>query len=169
MKLLVGLGNPGKEYAQNRHNVGFMFLDTFKTFETFNTNKRAYAEVSRDLVRDLLLAKPNTFMNSSGKAVKALLEYYKISLEDLYVVHDDLDIKLGEFKIQKGKGPKIHNGVNSIEETLKSNDFWRVRIGVDNRTLENRIPGDQYVLSNFEGFEASKLPDIFEKIKPELL
>ncbi len=169
MKLFVGLGNPGKEYVKNRHNVGFMFLDTFSTFETFNTNKHTYSLVAKDLIHDVLLAKPNTFMNSSGKAVKALLAYYKLNTSDLYIIHDDLDIRLGEYKIQKGVGPKIHNGVNSIEETLNTKDFFRIRIGVDNRLPENRIPGERYVLTDFEPFEMDQLHAVFERIKAELL
>jgi PTH1 family peptidyl-tRNA hydrolase len=169
MKLLVGLGNPEKKHLKNRHNVGFMFLDTFNTFETFNTNKHTYSLVAKDLVHNILLAKPNTFMNASGKAVKALIEYYKISLENVYVVHDDLDIAFGEYKIQKGKGPKIHNGIISIEESIGTTDFWRIRIGVDHRTPENRIPGEAYVLSDFEPYEMDTLKNVFEKVKEELL
>lgn len=168
MKLLVGLGNKEEKYLKNRHNVGFMFLDTFKTFETFNLNKRVYADVAKDLSHNILLAKPNTYMNFSGKALKALLNYYKISLDDLYVVHDDLDIALGEYKIQKGVGPKVHNGINSIEESLNSKEFWRIRIGVDNRT-ENREAGEKYVLSDFEPFELPILNSSFDKIKEEIL
>lgn len=169
MKLFVGLGNPDKKYLNNRHNVGFLFLDTFNTFETFNTNKHVYASVAKDLINNVLLAKPNTFMNSSGKSVKALVDYYKISLDDVYIIHDDLDISFGEYKIQKGKGPKIHNGIISIEEQLGTADFWRVRIGVDHRTPENRTPGEQYVLADFELFELSALNAVFEKLREELL
>lgn len=121
------------------------------------------------MVHNVLLAKPNTFMNSSGKAVKALLEYYKLDISDLYVIHDDLDIKFGEYKIQKAVGPKIHNGVNSIEEILGTKDFSRIRIGVDNRLPEKRIPGERYVLTDFEAFEMDQLNAVFEKIKLELL
>src|SRR3989344_3218324 len=82
-----------------------------------------------------LLVKPQTFMNNSGEAVQKIINFYKIDLQDLYVVHDDLDIRLGEYKIQFGKGPKVHNGVSSIEQALGTKDFWRVRIGIDNKDV----------------------------------
>ena len=88
-------------------------------------------------------------MNDSGVAVKNLSTHYNLQHTNLYVVHDDLDLTLGSYKIQFGKGPKVHNGLLSIEEELGTSDFWRVRIGVDNRDPNNRIPGDEYVLQNF--------------------
>lgn len=119
MKLVVGLGNPGEKYKDTRHNVGFMVIDKLKKY--------------KENLRKVVLVKPKTFMNKSGVVVAKLKRFYKISVDDLYVVHDDLDLKLGEYKIQKGVGPKVHNGVSSVEEQLGSKEFWRVRVGVDNR------------------------------------
>lgn len=150
MYALVGLGNPGREYENTRHNVGFLFIDYFGQ------------------QKNIINLKPDTFMNNSGEAVKKLLNYYKISPENLYVVHDDLDLRLGEFKIQKGKGPKLHNGINSIEEHIATSDFWRVRIGVDNRDPDNRMSGESYVLEKFSTEELKKITQIFEEVKKEL-
>ena len=146
MKLFIGLGNPGNKYKNTRHNVGWMVLDRLvSSFQfpiesqlpSFKFEKSFNAEVLK--MQDVLLVKPQTFMNESGKAVKKLVDFYKVDMDDLYVIHDDLDIKLGEYKIQKGVGPKVHGGVNSIENELGKEDFWRVRIGIDNRDSENKI------------------------------
>ncbi len=165
MKLLVGLGNPGEKYKKTRHNVGFMVVDTLAS--QIAEGKWQVSEKFHSLLfnfdQALLLAKPNTFMNSSGEAIKKLVDFYKIELNDLYVIHDDLDIKLGEYKIQKGKGPKLHGGVNSIEEKLGTQDFWRVRVGVENRQIEigdHKISGDEYVLQKFPEAEKTSLNSV---------
>lgn len=113
----------------------------------------------------IVLAKTTTFMNESGFAVKACVTRYTLHVtRNLIVVHDDLDIPLGKFRIVKGYGPKLHNGIDSIEEKLGTKDFLRVRIGVDNRTPENRIPGIEYVLQDFEEGEKKITLDIFSQI-----
>jgi PTH1 family peptidyl-tRNA hydrolase len=109
-------------------------------------------------------------MNNSGKAIKIILNTLHVSRDTLYIIHDDLDIPLGKFKIQFAQGPKLHNGIKSIEETLKSKDFWRIRIGVDNRKKENWIDGETYVLQDFLPEEKKFLtqqvfPKIFQLIK----
>jgi PTH1 family peptidyl-tRNA hydrolase len=155
MKLVVGLGNPGTKYIHSRHNAGFMLVDYLEQSATFPANVR--------------FLKPQTFMNKSGDAVSRELNFYKLKPEDLIVVHDDLDLKLGEFKIQKGKGPKVHNGVNHVEERLGTKEFWRVRLGVDNRPSSrlrpaSRITGDSYVLANFLPEEKARLEKLFPEI-----
>jgi len=169
LKLLVGLGNPTEKYENTRHNVGFLFLNSLPdTIGPFTPNKKYFCEMTALYKRKVNLIKPTTFMNSSGKAVAALFNYFKVSPDDLYVIHDDLDIKLGEYKIQKGIGPKLHNGIESIEESLHTKDFWRVRIGVDNREPENRIPGEEYVLQQFLDTEIKTLHNVFTSVKDEL-
>src|SRR6185369_4075580 len=117
MRLFVGLGNPGKKYEKTRHNVGWLVLDSLQIPNTkFEVQKQFNAEVLK--IGETILAKPQTFMNDSGVAVSAIVNFYKIEPDNIYVIHDDLDIKLGEYKIQKGKGPKQHNGILSIEEKL---------------------------------------------------
>ena len=125
-------------------------------------------------VNGLFVAKTTTYMNLSGKSVQALMQKQKAKLEDLIIVHDDLDIPLGKFRIVKGYGPKLHNGIDSIEEKLGTKDFLRVRIGVDNRTSENRIPGIEYVLRDFEEEESrivhnTLFANIFSLLKKERL
>src|SRR5690348_16310475 len=110
MKIIVGLGNPGEKYARNRHNIGFVVVDRLASeyfvSDQFQFVNKFNAEVLQ--TETILLVKPQTFMNDSGKAVAALARFYKIDQKDLYVVHDDLDIALGNYKIQFGKGPQIH-------------------------------------------------------------
>jgi len=177
MKLIVGLGNPGEKHKNNRHNVGFMIIDEirdeillmkpneerrcFEMQEKFNT------EIFK--LEKIILIKPQTYMNSSGKTVKKILDHFKIKTSDLWVIHDDLDIPLGDFKIQKGKGPKLHKGVMSIEKELGKSDFWRVRVGVENRDSKNRIPGEAYVLQDFKEEEREIVKSVIKKISKEVL
>ncbi len=177
-KIIVGLGNPGEKYVKNRHNVGFMFVDWYLarqgTSSMFKFDKYTNAEIVEFERQNepLILAKPQTFMNNSGSAVAKLVsDYPSASLRagkllitnDLIIIHDDLDIPLGKFKIQKGKGPELHYGVNSIESHLKNKDFWRVRIGVDNRGVDNRASGEVYTLQNFNQEELQTLQTVFEE------
>jgi peptidyl-tRNA hydrolase, PTH1 family len=142
MRLIVGLGNPGERYKNTRHNVGFIVLDKLVQelgFENWELSKKNQSLIINNQPL-YIYAKPQTFMNRSGESVGSLAAYYKISVTDIYIVHDDLDIKLGEYKIQYGKGPKVHGGLNSIEEKLGTMEFWRVRIGIENRFQEARNP-----------------------------
>ena len=153
MQLIIGLGNPGEKYSHNRHNVGYVFVDNL---------------LKRNLPKSLIVKKTNIFMNDSGLAVKELVKKYRLKLENLYIVHDDLDIKLGEFKIQKGIGPKLHNVITSIDGELDEKDYWRVRIGVDNRD-ELQIKGEDYVLQDFTGEEKKVLEKVIENAINKLL
>jgi len=138
MILIIGLGNPGVEYKDTRHNAGFLVVDELLTTKLPGVS---------------VVRKSDVFMNDSGSFVKKLVDKYKVEPSDLYIIHDDLDIKLGEFKIQKGHGPKDHNGLNDIYQKLGSDDFWHVRIGIDNRPLDNKPMGIEYVLQNFSNEE----------------
>lgn len=172
MKLLVGLGNPGEKYLNTRHNVGFLFLDSVAKkagkHEAFTLNKKCDGEVCDVHVdnsggtQKIILLKPQTFMNDSGRAVKKCMDFYKIALEDVTIIHDDLDIAFGHFKIQLAKGPKVHNGITSVESSLQSSEFLRVRIGVENRTAP--ISGSEYVLQDFTQEEHSQLEVIFSQV-----
>ena len=165
MKLIVGLGNPGDEHKENRHNVGFMVVDRLAEEAEWESKFEALILKSRDC----LLVKPQTFMNNSGTAVKKIMNFYKLNIDDLVVVHDDLDIRLAEYKIQEGVGPKVHNGLTSVEERLGTKDFWRVRVGVDNRPVgEARTPGDEYVLADFTSEEKEIIEGVIEKVVKEL-
>ena len=175
MKLLVGLGNPGDKYIGNRHNVGFMFADfmakklsapPFK-HDKYCNGELSFARRSRvghDEGGDLIIVKPQTFMNRSGHTVRELLKKNKdIHAGDVLVAHDDLDIPLGKFKIQKGTGPKLHNGLESIEQAIGTKDFYRIRIGVENRG-DSKIPGEAYVLQNFKEDEVKIIETTFLEI-----
>jgi|SRR3989344_22473 len=169
MKLLVGLGNPEKTYVKNRHNVGFMFLDTM--CKEWKAESKFYGEVGEAQINGekMLLLKPSTFMNESGKAVAAVVKFYKINVRNIIVVHDDLDLAFGTYKMQRGRGPKVHNGLLSIEKSLGSVDFWRIRIGVDGRDDDKRIPGEVYVLQDFTQEEIVLLKSILPTVKTDVV
>lgn len=147
MKLIIGIGNPEGKYERTRHNVGQMLVEFLK---------------SKNLQQFKLL-NSDKFMNNSGEFVAKQIKNLNIKIEDLYIAHDDLDIKLGEYKITV-KAPKDHNGIISINESLESEDYFKIRIGVDNRDPENRIEGEKYVLQNFSEDEVWTLQEVFEKI-----
>lgn len=177
MKLIVGLGNPGYKYKNNRHNVGFLFVEYFVNNEQeFREDKYSESQTVKLMKEneEILIAKPMTFMNKSGVAVKKLFVNNKLRPENLIVVHDDLDIPLGKFHIQVGVGPQLHNGLESIEAILKTKEFVRVRIGVDARPAraENvyRVDGETYVLEDFTDDEKNILvKQVFPKIKERLI
>ena len=152
MKLIVGLGNPGERYKNTRHNAGFLVADELQKMK---------------LPVGVVVRKSDTFMNDSGSFVKKIVDKYKPDLSDLYIIHDDLDIPLGSYKIQFGVGPKVHNGVNSVEIELGAKDFWRIRVGVDSRNPNDRTSGEEYVLQDFSEEEKKILDGIIEKICKE--
>lgn len=175
MKLLIALGNPGKKYIETRHNVGFLMIDYLReklNFENFKFEKKFNAEISENKIgsEKIILAKPQTFMNKSGQSVQALINFYKVPAEEIIVIHDELDLKLETFKISRNKNASGHNGVLSIFNHLQTKDFTRIRIGVDNRTEEQRknISGSDYVLGRFTKEELEVLTDVFERVAKEL-
>ncbi len=142
MKLIIGLGNPGFKYKKTRHNIGFMALDYIQKniggFSKWKFNKLFAAEVARNNESSVFLAKPQTYMNDSGRAAKTIIENLKLKIENLIVVHDDFDLPIGNFKLEKEKGSAGHKGVQSIIEALSTNNFWRLRIGIrPQNMLEN--------------------------------
>jgi PTH1 family peptidyl-tRNA hydrolase len=153
MKLIIGLGNPGSEYCNNRHNVGHIVADAL------------LAKPRKDLV----IKKTDCFMNESGICVKRLLTHYSLLPNALYIIHDDLDIKLGEYKIQFGKGPKVHHGLESIDQALGTSEYWRVRVGVDNRPPAHKATeGADYVLADFTKEEQEVLQNVIFDICKKL-
>lgn len=160
MKLIVGLGNPGRQYEAHRHNVGFMVVDLLASRMGLSLEKRqmgALTDKGKLGGHDVMLVKPQTFMNLSGTSVGPIANFFKIEPEDIIVVHDDIDIALGGLKIAKGAGHGGHNGVRSLIDSLGGNDFYRVRVGVG-RPPANFDSAD-YVLMPFakeEMVEAEK-------------
>lgn len=163
MQLIVGLGNPGNEYLRTRHNAGFMVVDILVRelgAPAFLYKKDLFSEVSKSST--LILLKPQTYMNESGKAVRAVLDFYKDAIDlpladNLLVIHDDLDIPFGQYKLQQSKKPKVHNGLSSIHAYIHEENFWYLRIGIDARQGDRSIPGKSYVLQPFSLEEREQL------------
>lgn len=153
MELIIGLGNPGGKYQNNRHNIGFMVIDELQKIP---------------LPKGVVLQKSNVFMNESGIFVGKLVAQFKLDLHDLYIIHDDLDIPLGSFKIQFGKGPKVHNGLMSIDEALGTDKYWHVKMGVDNRPVDDRTVGEEYVLQDFTEEERAILDKTIKELVKKL-
>ncbi len=172
MNLIVGLGNPGREYGNNRHNVGFMCLNYFaKKHGIPFDRKQAKARIGVGKVagKEVVLAKPQTFMNSSGQSVSLLLKKFNIPLDDLVVIHDDLDLPLGKIRIRPGGSAGGHKGIQSIIDAIGSQDFARIKIGIGrpvNDSTEDEII--DYVLSTFTADEkkviAEAIPRVSEAI-----
>lgn len=172
MKLIVGLGNPGEKYKNNRHNIGFVVAERIGELlriDGWSLNKRFFGEVAES--DKSILIKPTTFMNESGKAVSAIARFYKIKSEDIYIIHDDLDIPLGSYKIQHGKAPKVHNGLSSVEQSLGTNKYWNVRVGVENRQIKGNkgVPGMVYSLQDFTQEERFIIDKIIDDVSKTLL
>lgn len=161
--LVIGLGNPGAQYAGNRHNVGQMVLDELAsrlgaTFKSHKTPSRVAEAFLRPGGPKLVLAKPNSYMNTSGGAVSALAKFYGVPVERTVVVHDELDIPFDTVRLKRGGGHGGHNGLRDLAKALNSPDFTRVRVGV------GRPPGRQdaadFVLKDFAGAERQALPNL---------
>jgi PTH1 family peptidyl-tRNA hydrolase len=134
IRLFVGLGNPGAQYAETRHNAGAWFIEKLahKLNSPLHNDKRFFGELSKTKIcgEDVWLVFPNTYMNRSGQAVGALAQFFKLSPEEILVVHDELDLLPGQLKLKKGGGNAGHNGLKDIHAHLGSNDFWRARLGI---------------------------------------
>jgi PTH1 family peptidyl-tRNA hydrolase len=169
MKIVIGLGNPEEKFAGTRHNIGFHIVNRLaeKLEVTFENKPALFSEVAR--AGEVILVKPQTYMNDSGRATQAVLSFYKAAPADLIVVHDDLDLELGKWKQQFGTGPKEHNGLLSLYRQLGTEDFTHLRIGVDNRNGDRSIPGKEYVLQRFSAEEVARLGQVTEAVIAGLL
>ena len=148
IKLFVGLGNPGEQYVETRHNVGFWWIDFIGQNHklSLKNSKKYFGEFSKhNEDGEVFFLKPSTFMNDSGKYVQALAKFYKIEPEEILVIHDELDIQPGTAKLKLGGGHGGHNGLKSIQTFLGSNNFWRLRIGVGHPGDKSKVIG--YVLN----------------------
>jgi PTH1 family peptidyl-tRNA hydrolase len=161
VKLIVGLGNPGEQYQANRHNLGFLTVDYLAGRHGISLQRRGFDALlgqGRIAGEAVFLAKPQTFMNLSGVAVEKLLAYFRTDIEDLLVIHDDLDLPFPTMRLKKGGGSGGHKGLASIIEHLGSSDFFRVRIGIGKPARKGMV--ESYVLSPFTAEEQRELPDI---------
>lgn len=173
IEIIIGLGNSGNEYLNTRHNAGFEFLDFISNGTRFVKDdklKSFVADVNINGQR-LRLLKPTTMMNYSGEAFVLALNYFKVAPEKILVAFDDLDLPLGEFKIQLARGPKVHNGLLSLENRSKIKEFWRLRLGVDSRdeVTKANVSGSDYVLAKFKIKERDLLQETFFKVVEQII
>ncbi|OQX01017.1 aminoacyl-tRNA hydrolase [Candidatus Parcubacteria bacterium A4] len=167
MILIVGLGNPGEKFKNTRHNIGFRAIDGIAVnfqFPIFNAQAIFNAQVSKGKIneQDIILAKPQTFMNLSGKTIKKIIENYKLEIKNLVVIHDDIDLPLGKMKIVKNRGTGGHKGVESITMELKTKDFIRIRLGViSEKGKPENI--EKFVLQNFPKKEEKIIEEMIKK------
>jgi PTH1 family peptidyl-tRNA hydrolase len=162
--LVIGLGNPGREYANTRHNIGFVLTDKaisnfqFSIFKQFSKFK---AQISKGTIgkQTVIIAQPQTFMNESSQAVGAIMNFYKIKPDHLIVAHDDWDIPLGQIKIQKNRSAAGHNGVQSIIDQLGTQGFIRLRLGIGAKRPSQQ-DGASFVLAKFDKIETKQLEEI---------
>lgn len=175
MKLIIGLGNPGKNYEKTRHNIGFMFLDFLKKeflFPDFSFDKKFNAEISEQVFNNekILLVKPLTFMNLSGETVRKILDFYKITNQDIVVIQDELDLPLGKYKVATNSSSAGHNGIKNIIEHLGTQEFSRLRIGIgtQDHNASCLLGAHDFVLSNFTQNEAETLHRLFPELLKEI-
>jgi peptidyl-tRNA hydrolase, PTH1 family len=179
MKLIVGLGNPGEKYEKTRHNLGFMTAEHFlRDFQGASDNlwqnsskfKADIAQIEwqpkHGTLEKVILAKPKTFMNNSGQAVRLIADFYKISAQDIWIVHDEIDLPLGTLKIRFGGASAGHRGVECVINDLGTDKFWRFRMGVgEKRELNDsrKKDVDDFVLGNFAGGEKGQLKKLIKR------
>lgn len=165
MIIIVGLGNPGKKYKNTRHNIGFQVVDEFakkNNFPEFRLSKKFNALISENIFNNkkIIAAKPQTFMNQSGKAVKALINFYKT--KNLFVVHDDIDLPLGKIRIIKNREAAGHKGVESIIKEIGTKNFIRFRVGIQPKNLKPKNV-EKFVLQKFSKEEGKIIKEVIKK------
>lgn len=176
IRMIVGLGNPGRKYARTRHNIGFRVVDQvarrlMSDKTEWQVDEKSSASYITGSVhgRDLIVAKPMTYMNHSGKAVKALVERFGIVPGEMIVVHDDKDISLGELKFQENRGAAGHNGIKSIISNLGTKDFKRLRVGIASRNPAKMKDTVKFVLGRFGILEYSRVKAAVNQASSQLL
>jgi len=160
MKLIVGLGNPGRKYKDTKHNIGFMCLDHFAKENSVKFKKENKFRGESLKIDNLVLLKPHTFMNLSGESIRLVMDYYNIDVEDVLIIYDDLSLPLGKLRLREKGSPGGHNGVKSIISHLGTSEFQRVRIGIDSNPL---IDARDYVLGKFSKTEFNALEQALNK------
>ncbi|CAM4295802.1 aminoacyl-tRNA hydrolase [Lacicoccus alkaliphilus] len=164
MRCIIGLGNPGKKYELTRHNVGFMAIDEIASglnIELSNHKFKCNYGIGVHEGHKVMLVKPQTFMNLSGEGVRPLLDYYNIDLEKVLVLYDDLDLPLGRLRLRKKGTGGGHNGMKSLNQHLKTENYKRIRIGIDRPS--GGMPVVKYVLSKFSSEEQPRLEKVVER------
>lgn len=164
MKLIVGLGNPGDEYARTRHNVGFMVADAFAEAHQITLNQTKFkAIIGKGVVgsEEVIIAKPQTYMNRSGESVSSLLSFFKLNPSDCIIICDDLELPTGKIRVREKGGHGGHNGLRSIIELTGSQEFVRVRIGIGRPAHQSQV--SDYVLNPFSRDEKPLIEDAIER------
>lgn len=163
MKLIVGLGNPGSKFKNNRHNVGFMIVDILAiemglSWRYSRDNMSYFAKT-----KEFVLAKPSTYMNASGESVAAVCNYFEIDSADILVVHDDLDLEFGKIRLSFNGSSAGHRGVESVNVGLGTQDFARLRVGIGRPAQDEHIGPEKYVLLDFSDNQQDQLPEVIAK------
>ncbi|MFH1611698.1 MAG: aminoacyl-tRNA hydrolase [bacterium] len=174
MKLIIGLGNPGEKYIDTRHNTGFKtvdFLASQLNIETWQEKKDFNSLIAEGSYKEqkIILVKPQTFMNNSGEAVRKISGYFKVASKDIIIIHDELDLPLGEFKIQEARGAAGHNGVQSVIDNLDTNEFTRIRMGIAPEKSEQKIDGEKFVLQKFTDKEIITINQTIKKAVSKIM
>ncbi len=163
-QLVVGLGNPGPQYARHRHNIGFMVIDALADRQGLASYRRRFQAMTAETVlagRRLMLMKPMTFMNESGRAVGEAMRFYKLGLDQVIVVHDELDLAPGKCRVKKGGGAGGHNGIRSLDRHIGP-DYWRVRLGIGHPGRKDAVHG--YVLHDFARADEDWLDPLIDAV-----
>ena len=164
MFLICGLGNPGKQYVNTRHNIGFNLVDKLESFYNFDPFKKdTKKEIFKGIIANnaCLLMKPLNFMNLSGQPIRDVISFYKIEKNKIFIIHDDLDLELGKVKIKFGGGNGGHNGLSSIDEMIGI-DYYRIRVGIDHPGMKDLV--SNYVLNKFNSDEIEKIDTQLDNI-----
>jgi PTH1 family peptidyl-tRNA hydrolase len=176
MKIIAGLGNPGENYEDTRHNAGYKAIDSLREkleFPEFKEKKKFNALISKGEYNndEIMLVKPLTFMNLSGRSVSKVINYYGAEMFDVWIIYDDLDFELGNYKIRQHGSGGTHNGVQSIITETGSREFPRWRIGIESREYKDKknIPARNYVLGKFTEEESKKLKKVLKKVTDSIV
>ncbi len=168
MKLIVGLGNPGKEYENTRHNAGFKFIDEYAKSKGLTFNQNKFKGLYTTFINNgekIILLKPQKYMNLSGEVVRDFVNFFKINIEDILIICDDLDTPLGKIKIKYKGSSGGHNGLKNIEQNLNTNEYKRIKIGISNDKNQDRI---NYVIGKMPKEDLEKLNEVISH-SPEIL
>ncbi len=160
MKLIVGLGNIGEKYCFTRHNAGFMVLDKLAVDKGFSFREESKLKCFLAKIGDIIYIKPTTFMNLSGEAVRAVMDYYKIDVKDLLIVYDDIALDLGRMRFRANGSDGGHNGIKSIIKHVGTKEFDRLKIGIG---PQPNIPSENYVLQNFPKEQLEELKEVLKR------
>ena len=164
MKLIVGLGNKGKEYDKTRHNVGFMAIDFLASIHNLTFDKEKFGGLYTsyfDNDEKIILLKPQKYMNLSGEVVRDFVDYFKIDVDDIFIIHDDLDLPVGKYKLRPSGKSGGHKGLKNIEQHLHTNKYKRMKIGISNN---KEIDTKDYVLGKIKNEDLEIINDIIEKV-----